>query len=120
MPLHPATRLEGEVQPAGKTPAGQAMQQVDVVCVLCGEVCGVLEATVSAPLSARFHAAGTDRLSPRSVGRMRCTRCGGTVVAGERRVIQPREETVDWRVDKPRRGRPPKLLVEQRDREIAS
>ena len=49
--------------------------------------------------------------------RLRCDRCGGPLFLDETDVVVRRSEDYNWSVERPRRGRPPKRLVEQRQRE---
>src|SRR5436305_806561 len=48
--------------------------------------------------------------------RLRCPRCGGSVYVDQVEIVERRIEPVEWEDDGPRRGRPPKWLVEQRRR----
>jgi hypothetical protein len=50
------------------------------------------------------------------VGRMRCPRCGGSLYVDQVEIVDRRIEPIEWEDDGPRRGRPPKWLVEQRRR----
>jgi len=49
--------------------------------------------------------------------RLRCDRCGGPLFLDETDVITRRIDEYNWVEERPRRGRPPKRLVEQRRRE---
>jgi hypothetical protein len=50
-----------------------------------------------------------------NIWRLRCPVCGGNTAADEVTVRSVRlEGPTDWKADRPRRGRPPKWLVEQR------
>jgi len=48
--------------------------------------------------------------------RLRCPRCGGSVYVDSVEFVDRRVEPIEWEDDGPRRGRPPKWLVEQRRR----
>jgi hypothetical protein len=93
-------------------------------CHLCGETCGVLESPASRglPPIARFTSAD-GRLS-RLVAwqRLRCPRCGGgSLFADELEIVTRRHEPpIDMALEKPRRGRPPRWLVELRARQAAA
>ena len=51
---------------------------------------------------------------------LRCATCGGSVLPTEITCEEVRvERRINWAEDRPRRGRPPKWLVEQRRREAA-
>jgi hypothetical protein len=49
--------------------------------------------------------------------RMRCDRCGGPLFLDETDVITRRYDEYNWLDERPRRGRPPKRLIEERRRE---
>lgn len=50
---------------------------------------------------------------------LRCQRCGGPVYLDELEVVRQRVDHINWRLDEPRRGRPPKWLVELRNQDAA-
>lgn len=95
----------------------------DLKCYMCGGVCGSIES--DQPLT------GTPGLRPvllRRPGeaqpvqlvdwrRLRCTRCGGPLFLDESEVITRRIDEYNWLDERPRRGRPPKRLLEERRRE---
>jgi hypothetical protein len=73
-------------------------------CLACGQDCGTIVAVF--PIN--------------SIPRLRCARCGGSVVSGEYETIHMRAPTQHMRElsqREPRRGRPPKWFSEQRRRE---
>jgi hypothetical protein len=49
--------------------------------------------------------------------RLRCDRCGGPLFLDETEVVTRRYENYNWLDERPRRGRPPKRLIEERRRE---
>jgi hypothetical protein len=49
--------------------------------------------------------------------RLRCDRCNGLLFVDEVDTITRRIEDYNWLDERPRRGRPPKRLIEQRRRE---
>src|SRR5712692_9696150 len=49
--------------------------------------------------------------------RLRCDRCGGPLFLDESDVVTRRYEDYNWLDERPRRGRPPKRLIEERRRE---
>ena len=56
----------------------------------------------------------TERQLP-TVSRLRCPLCGGNAIVDELDVRTLRlEAPIDWRAERPRRGRPPKWLAQQR------
>jgi hypothetical protein len=74
----------------------------DLKCFMCGATAGSIEC---------------ERGSPRpQVANQRCPRCGGSVYIDQVEIVDRRTEPVEWEDDGPRRGRPPKWLVEQRRR----
>ena len=88
----------------------------EIVCLLCGRDTGTAMAEHWPPTGPiLFQPPDAPRPSVvRAWWRVRCPACGGNTTAAEvtRRTI--RVETVDWNAESPRRGRPPKWLVEQR------
>ena len=89
----------------------------EIVCLLCGRETGTA-------LSEHWPPTGPILFEPpdtptvtlvRAWWRIRCTVCGGNTAATEVTIRTVRiEPAIDWRTDRPRRGRPPKWLVEQR------
>lgn len=75
---------------------------VTVNCILCGEQWPLVVYNM--------------RLLWLFLEAVRCTRCGGSIIATEDKVvkIRPPETYID---EEPHRGRPPKWLVEKRRRE---
>ncbi len=82
-------------------------------CYLCGETSGTLEgpAGPGLPLVARFSPA--DGSPPRALAwqGLRCSRCGSASLVDELETVVRRIERVDWALEAPRRGRPPRWLV---------
>lgn len=90
---------------------------------LCGETCGVLEAppASSMPRIAQFRAADGSPARTLAWSALRCPRCSsGSLFVDEPEIVVRRIERVDWEVDRPRRGRPPRWLVAQRARQDAA
>jgi hypothetical protein len=77
---------------------------VELKCYMCGANAGTIEHERGTP---------THQLA---MGSVRCERCGGSVYADHVEIVDRRFEPVEWDDDGPRRGRPPKWLVEQRRR----
>src|SRR5215208_7928464 len=80
----------------------------DLKCYMCGATAGSIE-----------RERGTSP-SPIGVGRQRCPRCGGSLYVDQVEIVDRRFEPVEWEDEGPRRGRPPKWLVEQRRRKHES
>ena len=93
----------------------RAFLEADVTCYHCGSVSGVARKDTTAPnATISYLARGSDAevtLSSRTT--LRCTRCNGPTFFDE---FQSRQIVVTDGLfdDQPRRGRPPKRLVEQR------
>jgi hypothetical protein len=96
----------------------------DLKCYMCGGVSGSIESEQSLTGStAQAHPVffrQTGRDQPVQIinwGRLRCDRCGGPLFLDEQDVITRRYDNYNWLDERPRRGRPPKRLVEERRRE---
>ena len=111
-------------------PLRQTVLVADVKCYLCGSISGAIEseqppdapstATRSATPShaVRYRVAGAQESVPHLNWRnIRCARCGGPTYLDEPNIIVRRIEEYNWLDERPRRGRPPKRLVEERRRE---
>ena len=110
-------------------PVRQTVLVADVKCYLCGAVSGTLESEQPSggsgsgltPTPARrvqFRLAGASVAEPQPDWRtIRCGRCGGPTFLDEPNIITRRIEDYNWLDERPRRGRPPKRLVEERRRE---
>lgn len=92
----------------------------DLKCYLCGTSAGRIE---------RERGSATARVAIQrgnlvaSIGaweasRVRCPRCGGGVYVDQIEIVDRRIEPLEWEDEGPRRGRPPKWLVEQRRRKL--
>ena len=67
-----------------------------------------------------FHTQYQDQVQSKQVlnwRRLRCDRCGGPLFLDESDVVTRRYEEYNWLDERPRRGRPPKRLIEERRRE---
>ena len=116
--------------PLSSKPIRQTVLVADVKCYLCGAVSGSIESdqpdqttstgTGSARPSrnVRYRVAGASESRPHPNWRtIRCARCGGPTYLDEPNIVVRRFEEYNWLDERPRRGRPPKRLVEQRRRE---
>jgi len=90
----------------------------DLKCYLCGASAGSLERERSstAPQVAIQHGGRVSTIGVWDTSRLRCPRCGGSVYVDQVEIVDRRTEPLEWEDDGPRRGRPPKWLVEQRRR----
>jgi hypothetical protein len=105
-------------------PIRQTVYVADLKCYLCGSVTGAIES--DQPLTGR--ASERRPVLLRQPGqnqpvevldweRLRCARCGGPLYLDESDVITRRIDEYNWVDERPRRGRPPKRLIEERRRE---
>jgi len=105
-------------------PVRQTFFVADLKCYLCGTVSGSIESAQSLTSDVR----GPRPVLLRKPGeahvtqvpdwrRERCIRCGGPVFLDESDVVIRRVDPYNWLDERPRRGRPPKRLLEARRRE---
>src|SRR5690242_3684833 len=105
--------------PANTKPQRRTFYVADLKCYMCGSVSGSIESET--PLTGAAVAGSPVLL--RQVGRdqpvqiinwrrLRCDRCGGPLFLDEQEVITRRYEEYNWLDERPRRGRPPKRLIE--------
>lgn len=98
----------------------------DLKCYMCGATAGSIQrergdasSRVAIERGGKLGIIGAWEAS-----RLRCPRCGGSVYIDQVEIVDRRTEPVEWDDEGPRRGRPPKWLVEQRrrkrERELAS
>jgi hypothetical protein len=95
----------------------------DLKCYMCGSVAGSIEseqspasAGVSSPVFLR-QAGREEAVQVGNWRKLRCDRCGGPLFLDESDVITRRYDEYNWMEERPRRGRPPKRLIEERRRE---
>ncbi len=100
-------------------PTIRTLVVADVKCYLCGTVSGAVESDRQpVPRTVLYRKAGEQRAVPvLDWHRLRCERCNGPIFLDDADVITKRVETYNWLEERPRRGRPPKRLVEERRRE---
>jgi hypothetical protein len=93
----------------------------DLKCYMCGATAGSLERErgSTTPQVAIERAGRVGSIVAWETSRLRCPRCGGSVYVDQVEIVDRRTEPVEWEDDGPRRGRPPKWLVEQRRRKRA-
>ena len=114
---------------AYEKPVRQTVMVAEVKCYLCGSVAGSLEseqpasqpgqpAVAPTPRNLRFRTEGSTEFRPIQDWRLiRCVRCGGPSYLDEPTIVTRRVEQYNWLEERPRRGRPPKRLLEERRRE---
>jgi hypothetical protein len=106
-------------------PTRQTFVVADLKCYLCGTVSGSIEHEQTLAPSTRGVVSPVVLRRPgqpqpthlRDWRRLRCERCGGPLFLDETDVIVRRTEDYNWIDERPRRGRPPKRLVEERRRQ---
>jgi hypothetical protein len=91
----------------------------ELQCFLCGTLAGSIE-TDRKPLPPYgiWHAVGGAK--PQRVAdwrQLRCNRCGGALYAESIEAVVRHDDADELRREVPRRGRPPKWLVEERRRQ---
>ena len=120
----PATRRIRSLPPSdlpSLTAASSECSRVlraELRCYLCAETCGALEAppAASMPPVARFHPADGSADRMLAWHALRCPRCGGrSLFLDEPQTLVRRSERIDWTLEQPRRGRPPRWLVALRE-----
>ena len=92
----------------------------ELACFLCGTTAGSIESEQRPlPPTVRFTPAGSSApVTLLDWRRLRCARCQGRLFVENLDEVVRRIEPVNpFQDDRPRRGRPPKWLVEQRRRE---
>jgi hypothetical protein len=105
-------------------PSRRTFFVADLKCYMCGSVAGSIESEQSLTAAPQGRRAVTLRLAGRDAPiqvsnwrRLRCDRCGGPLFLDESDVITRRYDEYNWLDERPRRGRPPKRLIEERRRE---
>lgn len=91
----------------------------DLKCYLCGATAGSIErerSSTAPQVGAIRQGGGASSVGLWDTSRVRCPRCGGSVYVDQVEIVDRRVEPLEWEDEGPRRGRPPKWLVEQRRR----
>jgi hypothetical protein len=108
---HPESRAE-EQSP------GRTAYVAELQCFLCGTLAGSIECDrTPLPAHGLWHPADGGQPEPVADWRqMRCTRCGGAIFAESIEAVFRHDDSEELQRQVPRRGRPPKWLVEERRR----
>jgi hypothetical protein len=88
----------------------------EIACILCTRVVGTAIDLRWPPVrTVLIQMDGSNVLRRVELRRLRCADCGGNTAATEvtTRFLR-RERAIDWQIEQPRRGRPPKWLVDER------
>ena len=107
----------GEDQTQGRTAYLAELQ-----CFLCGTLAGSIEADRKPlPPYGIWHPAGAGPVQRVADWRqLRCNRCGGALYAESIEAVVRHTDDDELRKEAPRRGRPPKWLVEERRKQRES
>ncbi|HEY0581046.1 MAG TPA: hypothetical protein VGE94_02630 [Chloroflexota bacterium] len=94
----------------------------DLKCYMCGATAGSIERErgSTTPRVAIERSGSVGLIGAWETSRLRCPRCGGSVYVDQVEIVDRRTEPLEWEDEGPRRGRPPKWLVEQRRRKRES
>lgn len=106
-------------------PIRRTLFKADLKCYMCGSVAGSIESEQSFLEAAQTHRpvllrrAGMPQQAVQVLNwrTLRCDRCAGPLFLDEVEAITRRYEDYNWLDERPRRGRPPKRLIEERRRE---
>ncbi len=109
---------------ASTKPQRRTFFVADLKCYMCGGVSGSIESEQSLtgagaivrPVLFR-KTAHEQPVQIISWKHLRCDRCGGPLFLDEQDLVTRRYEEYNWLDERPRRGRPPKRLIEERRRE---
>ena len=99
-------------------PGAHTAYAAELQCFLCGSTAGTFESDRK-PLPPYGIWRGAAEATPRRVAdwrQLRCGRCGGALFAESVEAVARREDADELRREAPRRGRPPRWLVEERRR----
>jgi hypothetical protein len=116
----PSPELANELTTSCSPPPSPRYQRffvAEITCLLCARPVGTTRSNRWPPIGPiLFQPADSNSANLLLAWwRVRCEMCGGNTAATELTTRTVRvEQPIDWRAERPRRGRPPKWLVEQR------
>ena len=105
-------------------PIRQTVFVADLKCYMCGGVAGTIESeqalngtVTGGPRPVLLRQPGqAQAIQVLDWRRLRCSRCAGPLYLDESDVITRRIDEYNWLDERPRRGRPPKRIIEERRR----
>jgi hypothetical protein len=101
--------------------AGRMAYIAELQCFLCGSLAGTIESDrKSLPPHGIWRPVGGQAQRVADWRQLRCNRCGGAMYAESIDAVLKHDTNEELRREVPRRGRPPKWLVEQRRRDRES
>jgi hypothetical protein len=113
-----STQPVNEFPHSASAPQRQTLYVAEIACLLCARPVGTATSASwppSGPVLFRSADSLVDCQVP-AIWRMRCPVCGGNTAVDELATRTVRTEgPTDWQADPPRRGRPPKWLVQLRE-----
>jgi hypothetical protein len=119
-PTNPHTpitnRSDTPTSHSSTTPRVTTRVDVELACLMCGRELGMLESEAWPNYgSVVLHLSRSRSVQITDWRRLRCSCCGGAAMPGEitHRLVRT-EAPLDWSSERPRRGRPPKSVVAQR------
>jgi hypothetical protein len=94
----------------------RVIYRAELRCYHCGSTCGTFVSPdpYTIPPVVNFRPLGSDHETAVEWRRLRCARCQGPTFVDEVERVVERIDRPNWALDRPRRGRPPKWLVELR------
>src|SRR5262249_41389917 len=103
-------------------PQNETAYIAELQCFLCGSLAGSMEsARKPLPPNGTWQPAdGGPRRKIADWRQLRCSRCGGALYAESVEAVVRHDDEDELRREAPRRGRPPKWLVEERRRQQES
>jgi hypothetical protein len=109
--------MNGETQ-RDEQGTGRTAYVADLQCFLCGSLAGTIESDRKPlpPHGVWRPAGGGPAQRVADWRSLRCQRCGGALFAESVEAVFRHDEAEELRREAPRRGRPPKWLVEERRR----